>query len=284
MIIDNIKRAAILSEALPYLRNYNQKTVVVKYGGAAMTDPALKRMVISDIVLLSLASVRMVVVHGGGPEINEWLSRINIEPKFIDGLRYTDAETMEVVQMVLAGKISKELAALAQESGGKAVSLCGMDGGIMRAKQLSPKYGQVGDLVSVNPELISVALDKGYIPIISSVAAGADNMAYNINADTAAGALAVALEADRLIMLSDVCGILAVPGDESSLINEISVSEIPALIETGIITGGMIPKLNGCVETIKNGVHRAHILDGRMPHAILMEMLTDGGVGTMITD
>lgn len=287
-MIDQTSRAAILSEALPYIRKYNKKTVVVKYGGAAMTDEKLKRAVISDIVLLSLASIRMVVVHGGGPEINEWLAKIGKEPKFINGLRYTDAETMDVVQMTLAGKIGKDLASLAGALGGRAVSISGMDGGMMRARPLSPEYGLVGELVSVDPHLINIALDNGYIPIVSTVASGIDGIdsagdTYNINADTAAGALAVALGAERLILLTDVRGILANPDEEDSLFTELSVSDIPQLIKRGIISGGMIPKLECCVETIRRGVHRAHILDGRQPHSILMEMLTDGGVGTMIS-
>ena len=276
------QRAAILSEALPYIRAYSKKTVVVKYGGAAMTNPELRRAVMSDIVLLSLASIRMVVVHGGGPEINDMLEKIGKRTEFINGLRYTDAETMDIVQMVLAGKVGKDLAALAGELGGRAVSFCGMDGNMLLAKQLSPEYGQVGELISVDPNLINVALDNGYIPIISTVASGGGRV-FNINADTAAGALASRLEAERLILLTDVRGILAKAGDDNTLLTEINISEVPQLIKSGVITGGMIPKLECCVEAIRRGVRRAHVLDGRLPHSILMEMLTDGGVGTMIT-
>lgn len=276
-------RAAILSEALPHIRKYNKKTVVVKYGGAAMTNESLKRAVISDIVLLSLVSIRMVVVHGGGPEINDLLGKIGKVPKFINGLRYTDEETMDVVQMVLAGKIGKDLAALAGELGGRAVSFSGMDGGLMRATPLSAEYGRVGELTDIDPGLINTALDNGYIPIISTVATG-ENGAFNINADTAAGALAVALKAERLILLTDVQGILNDPNDPASLLTELAVPDIPRLIQRGVITGGMIPKLECCVEAIRRGVNRAHILDGRLPHSILIEMLTDGGVGTMITN
>ena len=285
MHIDKKTRALILSEALPYIQKYSGKTVVIKYGGAAMTDPELKKAVLSDIALLSMASVRMVIVHGGGPEINGWLDKIGIEPRFIDGLRYTDSETMDIVQMTLAGKVGKELAAYVHELGGKAVSLCGLDGGMMRAEPIDAKYGQVGELVSVDTDLINATLDAGYIPIISTVASGVEGThdVYNINADTAAGALAVALEAERLMLLTDVAGILKDKGDESTLISEMTVSDIPSLVQTGVIQGGMIPKLECCEEAIRRGVHAAHILDGRMPHSVLMEMLTDGGIGTMIT-
>ena len=283
-MIDQSERAAILSKALPYIQKFSEKTVVVKYGGAAMTDDSLKHAVISDIVLLSLTRIKMVVVHGGGPEINDLLVKIGKKPKFIDGLRETDDETMDVVQMVLSGKISKNLVALAEGLGGKAVSISGIDGGLMRAKQLDPKYGQVGEITSVSPELIKAALDIGFIPIISTVALSEDNnSSYNINADTAAGKIAESLDAERLILLTDVRGILKDPTDDQSLITEIKVSDVPSLVESGIISGGMKPKIDCCVDAINNGVRRAHILDGRLPHSILMEMLTDGGVGTMIT-
>ena len=285
MQIDQKTRALILSEALPYIQKYSGKTVVIKYGGAAMTDPELKKAVLSDIALLSMASIRMVIVHGGGPEINGWLDKIGIAPRFIDGLRYTDSETMDIVQMTLAGKVGKELAAYVHELGGKAVSLCGLDGGMMRAKQVDAKYGQVGELTLVDTDLINTTLDAGYIPIISTVASGAPGTheVYNINADTAAGALAVALKAQALMLLTDVAGILKDKDDASTLISEMTVSDIPSLVQTGIIQGGMIPKLECAEVAIRRGVHTAHILDGRIPHAVLMEMLTDGGVGTMIT-
>jgi len=285
-MITQTERAAILSEALPHIQKYSERTVVVKYGGAAMTYEALKLAVISDIVLLSLTRIRMVVVHGGGPEINSLLKKIGKEPKFINGLRHTDEETMDVVQMVLAGKIGKDLAALIEKRGGKAVSLSGMDGGMMRAKQLSPVYGLVGELTSVDPNLINAALDNGYIPVVSTVALGefGDEInSYNINADTAAGELAAKLGAECLILLTDVRGILADPKDEGSLISELKMDDVPGLIERGVITGGMIPKVECGADAIKKGVKRVHILDGRLEHSILMEMLTDGGVGTMIT-
>jgi len=284
-MIDQATRGLILSEALPYIRKFSKKTIVIKYGGSAMTDPALKKDVLTDIALLSMASIRVVIVHGGGPEINQWLKRLDIEPKFVDGLRYTDAQTMDVVQMALAGKVGKELASRTTELGGKAVSLCGLDGNMMKAHPVDEKYGQVGELVQVDSQLIETLLDSGYIPIISSVAASAaeDGIVYNINADTAASAVAVALGAERLMLLTDVPGILTDPLDPESLIHEMSVSQIPILIKNGVASGGMIPKLKCCEEAIRRGVKRAHILDGRLSHSILMEMLTDGGVGTMIT-
>ncbi len=291
--IDYCKKAAVLSEALPYIQKYSGKTVVVKYGGAAMANEDLKRAVISDIVLLSLVSIRMVVVHGGGPEIDAQLVKLGKEKKFISGLRYTDDETMDVVQMVLAGKIGKDLAALAVELGGKAVSVSGMDGGIMRAKPLSPEYGgRVGEVVKTDPSLIKYLLEEGYIPIISTTAMGAekdggdgsiyDGM-YNINADTAAGELAVAMGAGSLILLTDVRGILTDPSDTGTLIKEIKTTEIPRMIENGTITGGMIPKVECCVNALNGKVRQAIILDGRQKHSILTEMLTDGGVGSRIT-
>jgi acetylglutamate kinase len=280
------ERAAVLSEALPYIRQFSDKTVVVKYGGAAMSCDELKRAVISDIVLLSLTRINMVVVHGGGPEIDSLLIKTGKAPRFVDGLRHTDEETMDIVQMVLAGKIGKDLCALVGEMGGKAVSLCGIDGGILRAKQHSPELGLVGDITSVNVDLITAALERGYIPIISTVALGCDavnpNGSYNVNADTAAGAIAAALKAERLVLLTDVRGVLKDPTDEASLVSTLSVSEIPELTRDGIITGGMIPKVACCRDAIAGGVKKAYILDGRLPHAILMEMFTDGGVGTLI--
>ena len=284
MKIDKLTRAHILSEALPYIQKYSGETVVIKYGGAAMMNPELKKAVLSDIALLSMASVRMVIVHGGGPEINGWLDKVGIEPKFVDGLRYTDSQTMDIVQMTLAGKVGKELAAYVHELGAKAVSLCGLDGGMLQAKSIDEKYGQVGELVAVDTHLINVALDAGYIPIISTVATGVTGTSetFNINADTAASAIAVALKGKRLIMLTDVVGILTDKTDDSTLISELSVSEIPTLVQTGVIQGGMIPKLTCAEEAIRRGVEAAHIIDGRIPHSILMEMLTDGGVGTMI--
>lgn len=281
--MSELSKAEILSEALPYIQKFHKKTVVIKYGGAAMTNEELKRAVISDIVLLSLSSIRVVVVHGGGPEINAVLKQIGKEPKFVDGLRYTDNETMDVVQMVLAGKIGKDLAAIVHEMGGRAVSLCGVDGDMFYAEKLSGEsdYGLVGELKKIDPAVVNMALDNGYIPIISTIARGADSM-LNINADTAAGALSAAIGAEKLILLTDVLGIMTDPNDDSTLLTNLNLSEIPALIKSGIISKGMIPKVECCVEAVRRGVNSAHILDGRMPHSILVEMLTDSGVGTMI--
>lgn len=281
--MSELSRAEILSEALPYIQKFHKKTVVIKYGGAAMSSDELKRAVISDIVLLSLSSIRVVVVHGGGPEINAVLEQIGKKPKFVDGLRYTDSETMDVVQMVLAGKIGKDLAAIVHELGGRALSLCGVDGDMFFAEKLAGEsdYGLVGELKKIDPSAVNVALDNGYIPIISTIARGEDSM-LNINADTAAGALASAMGAEKLILLTDVRGILTDPKDDSTLLTNLNLSEIPALIKSGVISKGMIPKVDCCVEAVRRGVNSAHILDGRMPHSILVEMLSDSGVGTMI--
>ena len=279
-------RAAVLSEALPHIRNFSGKTVVVKYGGNAMQTEEIKRAVISDIVLLSLVGVRVVVVHGGGPEINDMLARVGKEPRFIGGLRYTDGETMDIVQMVLAGKVGKDLCSLITEAGGKAVGLCGLDGAMITAvrKQGKSDYGLVGEIAEVDPRLCNVALDSGYIPVVSTVAQGDDGAAaYNINADTAAAEIAVSLGAAKLILLTDIRGLCRDPKDEETLIHAAELSEIPGLIKNGVVTGGMIPKVDCCVRAIRKGVSRVHILDGRIPHSILIEMLTNTGVGTMIT-
>ena len=278
-------RASVLSEALPYIQKFSRKTVVVKYGGNAMQSEEIKRAVITDIVLLSLVGVRVVVVHGGGPEINDVLTKMGKEPRFVDGLRYTDGETMDVVQMVLAGKVGKDLCSLITEAGGKAVGLCGLDGAMITAvrKRDGADCGLVGDIVQIDPHLCTVALDSGYIPVISTVAQGDDgSAAYNINADTAAAELAVSLGAEKLILLTDIRGLCRDPGDESTLIHMAELSEIPNLVKNGVVTGGMIPKMDCCVRAIRKGVRRVHILDGRIPHSILIEMLTNTGVGTMI--
>jgi len=280
-----IEKAYVLSEALPYIQRYHGKTIVIKYGGGAMQSDELCRQVITDVILLSLVGIRTVVVHGGGPEINELLAKIGKEPRFVGGLRYTDAETMEAVQMVLCGRVSKQLAQLIGEEGGMALSLSGMDGRMLVAKKLPSKedLGFVGELTEVNPDPVRLALKGGYIPIISTVACGEEpGVMYNINADSAAARIAVAINAEKLILLTDVRGILRDPKNEASLIPELNVAEIPALKESGIITGGMIPKVECCAEVVKGGVPRAHILDGRVPHSILMELLSDSGVGTMI--
>ena len=276
-------RAAVLAEALPYIQNYNGKTVVVKYGGSAMISEQLRRSVIGDIVLLSLVGIRVVVVHGGGPEISQMLRKIGKESTFVNGLRYTDQETMEVVQMVLCGKVNKDLVSTINRLGGKALGLCGMDGGLLRAKKLGDQYGLVGKISGISTGPAADAMERGYIPVISSVAQGEDaDTSYNINADTAAAKLAVALGAEKLILLTDVCGLLRNPADESTLLPVVPVSKVPSLVKDGVISGGIIPKVDCCVEAVRSGVRRTHILDGRTPHALLIEMLSDEGIGTMI--
>ena len=283
MSYSHIDRANVLAEALPYIQKYYGKTIVVKYGGNAMISEELRQAVISDIILLHLVGIHVVVVHGGGPEINEMLKKIGKQSVFVDGLRYTDAETMDIVQQVLCGKVNKDLVATLNRKGGKAVGLCGMDGGLFRAEQLDEKYGLVGEVTEVNAEPVINALHNGYIPVVSTVALGADaDTAYNINADTAAAKLATALGAERLLLLTDVRGLLRDPKDESTLIAELNVSAVPGLIKDGIISGGMIPKIECCVEAVRSGVHSTVILDGRIPHSILIELLSDEGIGTLL--
>ncbi len=282
-MIKDIERAQILIEALPYIQRYRGKTVVIKYGGNAMTSPELKAAVMEDLILLSLMGIRIVLVHGGGPEITEMLKRMQLESRFVDGLRYTDKETAEVVQMVLAGKLSKELVFLLQRSGGKAMGLCGLDGGMLTAKKHKGKndLGYVGDITDVNVSPIIDALDCGYIPVVATVAGDSDGNVYNINADTAASCIASALQAESLILMTDIKGLLEDKEDESTLIAEVSVSEVQHYIKRGIISGGMIPKVDCCVEAVRRGVNRTFILDGREKHAILIEILSDKGSGTM---
>ena len=276
-------RAQVLAEALPYIQKYNGKTIVVKYGGNAMISQELRCAVISDIILLSLVGLHVVVVHGGGPEINQMLKCLGKEGKFVDGLRYTDEETMDVVQQVLCGKVNKDLVATLNRMGGRALGLCGMDAQLFQAVQLDEKYGLVGEITGVDPKVVQDALAQGYIPVVSTVAQGTDgNTAYNINADTAAAKLAVALGAEKLVLLTDVRGLLRDPKDESTLIHSVGVSEIPGLIKDGIISGGMIPKIDCAVEAVRSGVNSTVILDGRIPHSILIELLSDDGAGTML--
>ena len=279
-------RAGILVEALPYIQEYAGKIIVVKYGGNAMINEELKQAVIRDIVLLNLVGVHVVLVHGGGPEISELLKKTGKESKFVKGLRYTDEEVMDAVQMVLCGKVNKNLVGLLDKAGGKGVGLSGMDGGLFQAVRLTDPdgtdYGYVGDIVKVNEKIVLDLLEKGYIPVVSSVAAGLDDDTnYNINADTAAEKLAVALRAKKLILLTDVRGLMRDPKDDSTLIPKLKVSEVPALIREGVITGGMTPKVDCCVEAVRQGVERANIQDGRVPHSILIELLSQDGVGTM---
>lgn len=277
------QRAQVLAEALPYIQKYYGKTIVVKYGGNAMISEELRQAVISDIILLHLVGIQVVVVHGGGPEISAMLKKIGKESKFVDGLRYTDAETMEVVQQVLCGKVNKDLVATLNAVGGRALGLCGMDAGLFQAKKLDEKYGLVGEMVQVDPAIVNDALADGYIPVVSTVAQGVDGeTAYNINADTAAAKLAVALGAEKLILLTDVRGLLRDPKDESTLLPVVELSKVPGLIKDGVIQGGMIPKVDCCVEAVRSGVKNAVILDGRIPHSILIELLSNEGIGTML--
>ena len=280
--------AEVLVEALPYIQEYAGKIIVVKYGGNAMINEDLKQAVIEDIVLLNLVGIKVVLVHGGGPEISEMLKKIGKESKFVKGLRYTDRETMDIVQMILCGKVNKNLVSLFEKAGGRAVGLGGMDGGLFKAIRLvdpdGTEYGYVGDVKEVNEKVVLDVLNEGFIPVISSVAAGMDEETnYNINADTAAEKLAVALKAKKLILLTDVCGLMRDPKDDSTLIPRLKVSEVPALIKEGVISGGMIPKVDCCVEAVRQGVERANIQDGRVPHSILVELLSDDGVGTMFS-
>ena len=279
-------RAQVLVEALPYIQTYYQKTIVVKYGGNAMISDDLRKAVISDIILLKLVGINVVVVHGVGPEISAMLKKTGKESKFVNGLRYTDEETMDIVQMVLCGKVNKDLVATLNRAWGSAVGLCGLDGGMMKAKRRldgGVDYGLVGEVVSVDPKPITDVIADGFIPVISTVAQGVDaETSYNINADTAAAKIAIAMGAEKLILLTDVRGLLRDKDDESTLISQVRVSEVPVLVKDGVISGGMIPKVDCCVEAVRSGVHRTHILDGRIPHSILIEVLSQAGIGTMI--
>ena len=277
------QQAQTLVEALPYIQKFTGKTIVVKYGGNAMISEELRRDVMSDIILLSLVGIRVVVVHGGGPEISDMLKRLNHPSHFVDGLRYTDETTIEVVQSILCGKVNKNLVAQLNRLGGKAIGLCGMDGELFQAVQLDEKYGLVGRITGVNPDSVKTALENGYIPVVSTVAQGMDaDTAYNINADTAAAQLAAALGAEKFILLTDIRGLLRDPKDESTLIHAVHTYDVPKLIEEGVISGGMIPKMECCVDAIAGGVERVHIIDGRIPHSILIELLSDHGIGTML--
>ncbi|MBQ3079910.1 MAG: acetylglutamate kinase [Clostridia bacterium] len=281
MAMDNQMRAEVLAQALPYIRKYDERIVVVKYGGNAMINEELKLAVMGDLSLLSQIGVKVVLVHGGGPEITDMLKRVGKESKFVNGLRVTDKETVDIVQMVLCGKVNKSLVSLLGTMGVKAMGLSGLDGGMIEARPLNADLGYVGEITKVNPEIILDALDKGYIPVISTV--GGDKMAnsYNINADTAAARIAAALRAECLISMTDIEGILREKGDKDTLISSINVSDAPMLMREGIISGGMIPKVECCIEAIRRGVNRVFIIDGRVKHSILMELLTDEGLGTM---
>ena len=277
------QQAQTLVEALPYIQKFTGKTIVIKYGGNAMISDELRQAVMKDIVLLNLVGIRVVMVHGGGPEINDMLKKIGHQSHFVDGMRYTDETTMEVVQSVLCGKVNKNLVAQINRIGGQAIGLCGMDGGMFQAVCLNEKYGLVGEITSVNPQPVITALENGYIPVVSTVAQGVDaDTAYNINADIAAAKLAVALKAEKMILLTDVRGLLRDPHDEETLIHVVHTYDVPKLVEEGVISGGMIPKMECCVDAISGGVERVHILDGRIPHSILIELLSDRGIGTML--
>ena len=282
MDVSNQHRAEILVEALPYIRKYNNKVLVIKYGGNAMINETLKQQVMEDVALLHLIGVKVVLVHGGGPEISDTLKRIGKEAKFVDGLRVTDRETVEVVQMVLAGKINKTLVKLLESKGGKAMGISGIDGHMIMAKVKDEKLGYVGEITSVNVQPILDLLEKDYIPVISTVGSDLEGNTYNINADTAAAHIAGALRAERLITMTDITGVMMDPHDPESLMPCIDLVDARQLMDQGVISGGMIPKIECCIDAISYGVRKVIILDGRVPHAILMEVLTNEGAGTMV--
>ena len=285
MKISTAERAKVLVQALPYIQKYVGKTVVVKYGGNAMINNDLKDAVMSDIVLMQLVGINVVLVHGGGPEISAMLKKIGKESQFVGGMRVTDEETIDIVQMVLAGKVNKDLVQLLEHHGGRAVGLCGLDGGMLTAEKLRSNEGDlgyVGRIVDVNTDIIIDATRNGYVPIISTVAGGENGEVFNINADVAAARIAAKLDAIKLILMTDIRGLLRDKDDENTLIPVVNVSEVPSLKNQGIISGGMIPKIDCCVEAVRRGVNRAHILDGRIPHSILIELFSDEGIGTML--
>ena len=279
----NMERAEVLTAALPYIKKYSGKIVVVKYGGNAMINPQLKEQVMEDIALLWLIGVKVVLIHGGGPEISETMARFGKKAEFVNGLRVTDKETVDIVQMVLAGKVNKTLVNLLQMKGGHAVGLSGIDGGIIEATIKDEALGYVGEITKIRTQPITDLLEKNYIPVVSTVASDRQGNVYNINGDTAAAYIAGALEAERLIMMTDIAGVLRDKDDPSTLIPHISVEEAKGLYEEGVISGGMIPKVDCCIEAIGHGVKNVVIMDGRIPHSILMELLTDEGAGTMVT-
>lgn len=281
MKIENTDRAKILIEALPYIQQYYNKIVVVKYGGNAMINEELKNAVMGDIVLLSLIGVKVVLIHGGGPEITGMLNKVGKKTEFVNGLRVTDRETVDICQMVLSGKINKGLVNLIQNMGGKAMGLCGCDGHIIEAEMMDEKLGYVGRITNINVQPILDVLEKGYIPVISTVGCDNENNIYNINADTAASKIAGMLKAECLISMTDIRGLLRDTNDENSLIPVVQVSEAPQLMSEGIISGGMIPKVECCTEAVRQGVSKVFMIDGRVPHSILLEVLTDEGIGTM---
>ncbi len=274
-------KAQVLTAALPYIQKYTGKIIVVKYGGNAMINPELKKAAMSDIILLSLVGIKVILVHGGGPEISDMLFKLGIESRFINGLRYTDADTVKVVQMVLSGKTNKDLVSLIGASGGKAVGLCGIDGGMIKVEPMGEELGYVGDIVAVDPEPIFNVMQDGYIPVIATVGIDQAGQVYNINADTAAAEIASAVGAENIVTLTDIRGLMWDVNDENTLIAEVHVDEVDTLIEKGVITGGMIPKIKSCEKAMRGGVEKAVMIDGRIPHAILIEMFSDEGVGTL---
>ncbi len=281
MEINNMQRVQVITEALPYIQKYYDKIIVVKYGGNAMINEELKEAVMGDIVLLTTIGIKVVLVHGGGPEITDMLGKIGKKSEFVGGLRVTDKETVDIVQMVLAGKINKNLVNMIENKGGKAIGLCGIDGHMIEAEKLDDKLGYVGEITNVNVQPILDVIEKGYIPIISTVGYDNDGNTYNINADTAAARIAGELKAESLISMTDIEGILRDKNDPSTLISKIYVSDAPQLMREGIISGGMIPKINCCIEAIRRGVKKVFVIDGRVPHSILLETLTNEGIGTM---
>ena len=283
-VLNSEQWSEVLVQALPYFKEWCGKIVVVKYGGNAMLNEELKQAVMEDIVLLNTIGIKVVLVHGGGPEINHMLDRVGKQSKFVDGLRYTDGETMEIVQMVLTGKLNKDIVGILLQKGGKAVGLSGVDAGLLRAKKTDKDLGFVGDVTDVNPDILLSMLDRGFIPVVSTVALGeqGDDARYNINADTAAAKIAVALKAEKFVQLTNVPGILRDVNDPSTLIKRIEKTAIGSLKATGIISGGMIPKIDCCLTALEGGVPRTHIVDGRVPHSLLIEMFSDRGIGTMV--
>jgi acetylglutamate kinase len=280
---EDTQRASVLSEALPYIQRFAGRRVVVKYGGAAMVREDLREAVFRDLTLLACVGVQPVVVHGGGPEINQWLARLSIEPKFSNGLRITDAATMEVVEMVLVGRVNKQIVNGIAQVGGRAVGFSGSDGGLIRARTWGDgANGLVGEVAALNPQVLAPLLENGYIPVISSVAPDADGQAHNINADTVAGELAAALQAEKLILLTDTAGILRDRHDPASLIRQLTLAQARQLIADGVVAGGMTPKTECCIRALAQGVKAAHIVDGRHPHSLLLEVFTDAGIGTMV--
>jgi acetylglutamate kinase len=279
-----MEKAGVLTEALPYIQEFYGKTVVVKYGGNAMIDPQLEEMVLKDVILMKLIGMKPVLVHGGGPMINQWLDRLQIKANFVDGLRVTDEAAMEVVEMVLAGKVNKSIVSRIQKLGGKAVGICGKDGGLIAARRKTKPQdlGLVGEITEVHPQLVETLIKEDFIPVVSSVGSGESGESLNINADTVASALGGALKAHKLVLLTDVEGIFLGTGDRKKLASKLKASEIPSLIETGVLTGGMIPKALGCLEAVNQGVENVHIIDGRKPHSLLIEIFTNEGIGTWV--